>query len=212
MRQIVMAITGASGAPYARRVAQCILRAEDHLHLVVSPAGRQLLADELGIRKLSIETLAGRSAPNATLYAYRDIGATIASGSFLTDGMVICPCSSNTLAAVAAGIGDSLVTRAAAVTLKESRRLIIVSREMPVSQIEIANMLRLSQAGAIICPASPGFYLLPKSVDDLVDFVAGKVLDLLGVPHDLNTRWTGEPPNSPDATRAALGGKETPCG
>lgn len=212
MRQIVMAITGASGAPYARRVAQGILQAEDHLHLVVSPAGRQLLADELGIRKLSVETLIGKSAPNATLYAYRDIGAKIASGSFLTDGMVICPCSSNTLGAVAAGIGDSLVTRAAAVTLKEARRLVIVSREMPVSQIEIANMLRLSQAGAIICPASPGFYLLPKSVDDLVDFVAGKTLDLLGVPHDLNTRWTGESPNSPDAARAAFGGEETPCG
>ena len=135
------------------------------------------------------------------MYTYRDVGARIASGSFLTDGMVVCPCSSNSLGAIASGIGDNLIARAAAVTLKESRRLIIVPREMPVSQIEIANMLRLSQAGAIICPASPGYYLLPKSVDDLIDFVVGKLLDLLDIPHQLNTRWDGDAPRPAAATQ-----------
>src|SRR5262249_34968632 len=113
----------------------------------------------------------------------------LASGSFLTDGMIICPCSSNTLGDVASGTGANLISRSAAVHLKETRRLIIVPREMPMSQIEIANMLRISQAGGILCPASPGFYMLPKSVDDLVDFVVGKLCDLVGVTHSLHTRW-----------------------
>lgn len=185
-----MAITGASGALYAQRLAQCVVESGAHLHLVISPLGRRLLFDELGIRRVTIESLLGRPAANATLYSYQDVGARIASGSFLTDGMVICPCSSNTLGAVAAGTGGSLITRAASVTLKEARRLIIVHREMPCSPIELENMLRLSRAGAIICPANPGFYLLPQTVGDLVDFVVGKVLDLLSIPHGLHTRWS----------------------
>ncbi|MCG3125556.1 MAG: Flavin prenyltransferase UbiX [Phycisphaerae bacterium] len=193
-RQIVLAITGASGAPYARRLAQCLVENDLHLHLVISHHGQQLLADELGLRQLSVADLLGRRVANATLHNYRDVGARIASGSFLTHGMVICPCSSHTLGAVAAGLADNLITRAALVTLKESRRLILVPREMPVSQIELANMLRLSQAGAIICPAAPGFYLLPTTVAELIDFVVGKVLDLLDVPHSLNTRWSGAAP------------------
>lgn len=200
MKQIVLAITGASGAPYARRLAQLIVDGGAHLHLIVSPMGARLLADELGIREPGMEALLGSTAANATMYAYRDVGAKIASGSFLTDGMVVCPCSSNSLGAIASGIGDNLIARAAAVTLKESRRLILVPREMPVSQIEITNMLRLSQAGAMICPASPGFYLLPKSVDDLIDFVVGKLLDLLDIPHQLNTRWDGAAPRPAAAT------------
>ena len=196
MKQIVMAVTGASGAPYARRLAQLIVDGGAHLHLVVSPMGSRLLADELGLKKVSLEALVGRAVTDATLYSYRDVGAKIASGSFLTDGMVVCPCSSNSLGAIASGIGDNLISRAASVTLKEARRLILVPREMPVSQIEIANMLRLSQAGAIICPASPGFYLLPKTVDDLIDFVVGKLLDLLDIPHTLSTRWEGASPSA----------------
>lgn len=184
-----MAVTGASGALYAQRVAQGIVESGAHLHLVISPLGRRLLFDELGIRRVTAAALLGRAAPNVTLYPHNDVGAKIASGSFLTDGMTICPCSSNTLGAVASGTGSSLITRAAAVTLKEARRLVIVHREMPLSPIELENMLRLSRAGAIICPANPGYYLLPRTVGELVDFVAGKVLDLLGVPHALNTRW-----------------------
>lgn len=189
MKQIVLAITGASGAVYARRLAECILQTGAHLHLIASPHGRRVLADELDIHKWSVEALVGRPVAEATLHPYADIGAVLASGSFRTDGMVICPCSSNTLAAVAAGLADNLITRAALVTLKESRRLILVPREMPLGQIELANMLRVSQAGGVICPACPGFYLRPQSIDELVDFVVGRVLDLLSLPHDLRTRW-----------------------
>ena len=192
MKQLVVAITGASGAPYVRRLVDVLAQNDVGMHLVVSPMGRRVLLDELGLEEVTIESLAGRPLPNATIYPHRDLGARIASGSFLTDGMIICPCSSHTLAAVASGLGDNLVTRAALVTLKEARRLVLVPREMPVSQIELANMLRISQAGGIICPACPGFYLLPKTVDDLVDFVVGRVLDLFGVPHRLRTRWEPE--------------------
>ncbi len=192
MKQIVLAITGASGARYARELARRIVATGSGLHLVASPYGRRVLAAELGLDKLTAEALVGGAAPAATLYPYRELGAQIASGSFHTDGMVICPCSSNTLANVAGGLADNLITRAALVTLKEARRLILVTREMPLSQIEIANMLRVSQAGGIICPASPGFYMQPQTIDDLVAFVVGRVLDLLGLPHDLNTRWLPE--------------------
>jgi len=111
--------------------------------------------------------------------------------------MVICPCSGNTLAAVAAGTADNLITRAALVTLKEARRLVLVPREMPLGRIELENMLRVSQAGGIICPACPGFYMGPRTIDDLVDFVAGRVLDLLGLTHQLGVRW------DPDAAPSA---------
>jgi len=194
LKHFVMAITGASGAVYARRLAQEIIKADAHLHLIVSPAGRQLLLNELELRELNLPALVGHATDNATLHNYRDIGAKIASGSFITNGMVICPCSSNRLGSVASGMGGNLIDRAAAVTLKEDRRLVLVHREMPVSQIDITNMLRLSQAGAILCPASPGFYLAPQTVDDLVDFVVGRVLDVLGIVHDLRIRW--DPPAS----------------
>jgi flavin prenyltransferase len=205
MKQIVMAITGASGSVYARRLVQELVSADVHLHLVISAAGQRVLREELGLRSAGLEMLAGRPVENATVYPYRDIGARIASGSFLTDGMVVCPCSSNTLAAVASGLADNLIWRAASVTLKEARRLVLVTREMPLSQIEIANMLRVSQAGGIICPASPGFYMRPGAVDDLVDFVVGRVLDLFGVPHNLRTRW----PES-DLFAGEVGGHEAP--
>jgi flavin prenyltransferase len=205
MKQIVMAITGASGAVYARRLAQELVRADVHLHLVLSPAGERVLRDELGVQDAGLEVLGGRPIENATIYAYRDVGARIASGSFLTDGMVVCPCSSNTLAAVASGLADNLIWRAASVALKEGRRLVLVTREMPLSQIELANMLRVSQAGGIICPASPGFYMRPRAVAELVDFVVGRVLDLLRVPHGLKTRW----PES-DLFAGEAGGHEAP--
>ena len=189
---IVAAITGASGAVYGRRVLDCLAAAGVRIHLVVSPNGRRLLGDELGLAAVGPEALVGPAHAGAvTLHAYENVGACIASGSFPTDGMVICPCSSRTLAEVAAGTGSNLISRAAAVHLKEARRLVLVHSEMPVSQIDIENMLRVSRAGGIICPASPGFYLKPQSVAELIDFVAGRVCDLLGVPHALNTCWTG---------------------
>ncbi|MDD4888918.1 MAG: UbiX family flavin prenyltransferase [Phycisphaerae bacterium] len=189
--QIVMGITGASGAAYARRLIELLVRAGRGVHLVISPAGRQLLADELGLTEVTPRSLlGGGDAGRVKLYPHDDLAAVISSGSFRTDGMAVCPCSSNTLAAIASGLADNLITRAAHVTLKERRPLVLVTRETPLSPIEIENMAGLSRAGAILCPASPGFYHHPRTIEDLVDFVVAKVLDLLGVEHDLKTRYT----------------------
>jgi 4-hydroxy-3-polyprenylbenzoate decarboxylase len=186
---IVTAITGASGALYAQRFIQGLVAAGVNVHLVVSPLGRRLLHDELGMEGIDLAALAGAAEHTVTLYNYGDVGCRLASGSFLHRGMVIVPCSSNTLAAVAHGLGDNLISRAAAVTLKERRRLVLAHREMPLSPIDVNNYKILTDAGAIIAAANPGFYLNPSSVGDIVDFVAGKLLDLVGVPHALETRW-----------------------
>ncbi|MEO6436803.1 MAG: UbiX family flavin prenyltransferase [Tepidisphaeraceae bacterium] len=186
---IVTAISGASGAMYAQRFIQGLVAAGVNVHLVVSPWGRRLLRDELGMETVDVEALAGSKSHTVTLHNYNDVGATLASGSFIHDGMVIVPCSSNTLAEVAHGIGDNLIARAAAVTLKERRKLIVVHREMPLSPIDVNNYKILSDAGVILCPANPGFYLNPTTVGEVVDFVAGKLLDLVGVKHMLDTRW-----------------------
>jgi len=186
---IVTAITGASGALYAQRFIQGLVAAGVNVHLVVSPLGRRLLHDELGMEQVDPAVLAGTPDHTITLYNYNDVGSKLASGSFLHDGMVIVPCSSNTLAKVAHGLGDDLISRAAAVTLKERRRLIVVHREMPLSPIDVNNYKTLSDAGVILCPANPGFYLNPTTVGEVIDFVAGKLLDLVGVRHTMDTRW-----------------------
>lgn len=190
LRRVVVAVTGASGAVYARRLIECLIAGGVEAHLIVSPLGRRLFHDELAIDEINAPTLLGRVDDRLVLHAYKDVGDALASGSTRTAGMIICPCSGNTLAQVAAGMGDNLITRTAQVTLKERRRLVVVPREMPLSHLDLENCLRLSQAGAVICPASPGFYMLPQRVEDLVDFVVGKLLDLINVPHVLNTRWT----------------------
>ncbi|MGH7180260.1 MAG: UbiX family flavin prenyltransferase [Tepidisphaeraceae bacterium] len=186
---IVTAITGASGALYAQRFIQGLVAAGVDVHLVVSPLGRRLLHDELGMESVDLASLAGADSHGITLYNYNDVGAKIASGSFLHDGMVIVPCSSNTLAQVAHGIGDNLIGRAAAVTLKERRKLILAHREMPLSAIDVNNYKILTDAGVILAPCNPGFYLNPTTVGEVVDFVAGKLLDLMGVKHSMETRW-----------------------
>jgi 4-hydroxy-3-polyprenylbenzoate decarboxylase len=186
---IVTAISGASGALYAQRFIHGLVAAGVNVHLVVSPWGKRLLRDELGMETLDVDSLAGTKPHTVTLYNYNDVGSKLASGSFLHDGMVIVPCSSNTLAEVAHGIGDNLIARAAAVTLKERRKLILVHREMPLSPIDVNNYKTLSDAGVILCPANPGYYLNPTTVGEVVDFVAGKLLDLVGVPHTMSTRW-----------------------
>lgn len=186
---IVVAITGASGALYAQRFIQGLVAANVEVHLVVSPLGRRLLHDELGMETVDLEALGGSNEHSIILYNYNDVGAKLASGSFLHDGMVIVPCSSNTLAQVAHGIGDNLICRAAAVTLKERRKLILAHREMPLSPIDVNNYKILSDAGVILATCNPGFYLNPTTVGELVDFVAGKLLDLLGVSHSFDTRW-----------------------
>src|SRR5437868_11449172 len=161
---IVTAITGASGAAYAQRFIQGLVAAGVKTHLVVSPLGRRLLYDELGMETIDLPSLAGTADHGITLYNYNDVGSRLASGSFLHDGMVVVPCSSNTLAEVAHGLGGNLISRAAAVTLKERRKLIIVHREMPLSPIDVGNYKTLSDAGVVLCPANPGFYLNPTSV------------------------------------------------
>jgi len=186
---LVTAITGASGALYAQRFLQGCVAAGVRVQVVVSPLGRRLLHEELGMEGVDLAALAGRAEHTLTLCNYNDVGAQIASGSFLHDGMVIVPCSSNTLAAIAHGLGDNLIARAAAVTLKERRRLVLAHREMPLSPIDVNNYKILSDAGALLAPCNPGLYLNPTSVGEIADFVAGKLLDLMHVPHAFHTRW-----------------------
>lgn len=186
---IVTAITGASGAHYAQRFIQGLVGAGVNVHLVVSPLGRRLMHDEMGLETIDLAALAGTADHTITLYNYNDVGAKIASGSFLHDGMVIVPCSSNTLAEVAHGLGGNLIARAAAVTIKERRKLILCHREMPLSPMDVSNYKLCTDAGVIMAPANPGFYLNPTTVEEVVDFVAGKLLDLVGVKHDLATRY-----------------------
>jgi 4-hydroxy-3-polyprenylbenzoate decarboxylase len=195
-RRFVLGISGASGACYSLRLLEVLLRGGAEVHLVVSDYGRRLLAEEAGITALTMAALApGVKAPASRLVVHpvKDVGALIASGSFLHDGMVVLPCSSATLGALASGSGSNLLCRAAMVTLKERRPLIVCHREMPLSLIDIRAMETLTLAGAVMCPPNPGFYLGPRTIGDLVDFVVGKVLDHLKVEHDLATRWDGTP-------------------
>jgi 4-hydroxy-3-polyprenylbenzoate decarboxylase len=200
-RRFVVGVSGASGAWYAQRLLAILLEQGHEVHLVVSDYGKRLLFDESGIKTIDLESmcpgfyksLSATQRADATrrlvLHPNKDVGAVIASGSFLHDGMVVIPCSSSSLGAIATGSGSNLLTRAAMVTLKERRPLIICHREMPLNLIDIRNMETLALAGATICSPNPGFYLLPKSIDDIIDFTVGKVLDLLKVDHDLKTRW-----------------------
>ena len=198
-RRIIVGVTGASGAAYAQRAVELLLLAGVETHLVVTPLGQRLLHDELDMRGVDLAKLAGSAAtgegeerrrPNLLHHhPYRDVGASIASGSFRHEGMLIIPCSSNTLSAVATGSAQNLLHRAAHVTLKERRRLVIVHREAPLSLIDIRNMEAVTLAGAMVLPANPGFYLKPTTVGELVDFVVARALDLLGVEHGLDVRW-----------------------
>ena len=192
---VVCAITGASGVPYAVRLVEQLAKARRSTMLIVSSHGLRLLRTEMDIG--SVEALRERVGVSAwdrsvTVYDDADRGALPASGSVITAGMVICPCSMGTLSAISVGASRSLVERAADVVLKERRKLVLVPRETPLSAIHLANMLRLSRAGAVIMPASPGFYHRPTRIEELVDFVVARVLDHLGVAHTLGARWGGE--------------------
>jgi 4-hydroxy-3-polyprenylbenzoate decarboxylase len=193
-RRYVLGISGASGAAYALRLLEQFLLGGAEVHLVVSEYGRRLLFEETGITHLDFAnlcpTIATASvADRLVIHPHKDVGAVIASGSFLHDGMVVLPCSSTSLGAIATGSGSNLLTRAAMVSLKERRPLILCHRETPLSLIDIENMRTVTLAGGVVCPTNPGFYLLPTTVEEIVDFVVGKVLDLLGVGHGLKTRW-----------------------
>lgn len=192
MKPIVFAITGASGAPYAVRLLEELLRAERDVQLIVSSHGLRLLRTEEGLDSAAaLRDRVGAASWDAHVRVFEDAdrGAAPASGSARSDGMVICPCSMGTLSAIAAGSSRSLVERSADVALKERRRLILVPRETPLSAIHLENMLRLTQAGAIVLPAAPGFYHRPSRIQELVDFIVARILDHLDVEHDLIPRW-----------------------
>jgi len=199
---VAIAITGASGAVYATRTVAALLERGVHVELIVSDYGRRLLRDELGeqasmdrfVPFLTEKYGAGVSAGSMTVHSNRDLGAAIASGSHGCSGMAIVPCSMKTLAAVAHGLSRSLIERAADVMLKEKRRLVIVPRETPMSLPQLRNMVLCAEAGAMILPAMPAFYQQPKTLDDLADFMAGKILSALGFEHTLYPAWTGEVP------------------
>jgi len=190
---LVVAITGASGAPYAIKLLEALLHARRTMWLIVSEHGRRLLSTETDIP--DVDALKARLGSkgwdeHVTLFDDSDRGASPASGSAKSSGMVVCPCSMGTLSAIAAGSSRSLIERAADVALKERRKLVLVPRETPLSAVHLQNMLRVTRAGAVVLPAAPGFYRRPASIGDLVSFVVARVLDQLDVEHQMARRWS----------------------
>lgn len=192
----IVALTGASGIRYGLRLLRALHDLSVPVELVVSDAAQRVLAEEEGIAggsKLSIRSLLGSPSPHINLHNLKDIGATIASGSYRTAGMVIIPCSMSTLGMVAHGCGENLIHRAADVILKEGRRLILVPRETPLSPIHLENMLTLSRIpGVSILPAMPGFYHRPKTLEEIIDMLVMKVLDQMGIDNEFVARWGKE--------------------
>jgi 4-hydroxy-3-polyprenylbenzoate decarboxylase len=186
-RRIIVAITGASGALYGKRLLEILSESSYEVHLTLTEAACKVMQHELALQV----DLEGEESvlPRFHYHHYKDLAAPIASGSFKTAGMVVAPCSMGTLARIATGVSLSLVERAADVSLKERRKLVLIPRETPLSAIHIENMLRATEAGAVVLPASPGFYSHPQSVEDLVDFGLARALDHLGLEHDLIQRY-----------------------
>lgn len=183
MKKLIVGITGASGSVYAVRLIDVLRECGIEVHAVITDSGQRVLDYECG---MTMEELSLRVD---VLYPNTDVGAAIASGSFRMDAMVVLPCSMKTAGAIAHGVTDDLLTRAADVTLKEGRRLLLVPRETPMHEIHLENLLRLARAGAVIMPAAPGFYHRPETLDDLVNMMVGKILDRLGIEAELFTRW-----------------------
>lgn len=194
---ITLAITGASGAPYAVRLLECLLKQQQQVHLLMSSAARVVFATELDWQlpaapQAMAEALQQRfqvTAEQLKVYGKEEWFSPVASGSAAPARMVVCPCSTGTLSAIAAGASDNLIERAADVVIKERGQLLVVPREMPLSAIHLENMLKLARLGVTIMPAAPGFYHEPKSIDDLVDFVVARILDHLQLEQDLQPRW-----------------------
>jgi len=189
-KRLIIGITGATGVVYAVRILQ-ILRATTQIesHLIISEAGIMSLHQEVGMKKQQLEAMADK------VYNVKDIGAAIASGSFLTDGMIIAPCSMKTLASVALGLSENLISRAADVTLKERRRLVMLVRETPLNLAHLRNMTSVTEMGGIIFPPVPSFYQHPASIAEMVDHSVGRVLDLFNIAHQLTPEWPGLKPS-----------------
>lgn len=183
--RLVAAITGSSGVVYGVRLLEVCQELGIDTELIVSKSAETILGLELGKKVDELEKLA------SVVYSPDDMTAPIASGSYKTDGMVIAPCSMKTLGAIASGISDNLITRAADVTLKQERKLVLVPRETPLNLIHLENMAKLKRAGATILPASPAFYTKPKEISDLIDFIVGRILEMFEVEHELYRRWEG---------------------
>ncbi|HJH30979.1 MAG TPA: UbiX family flavin prenyltransferase [Methanosarcinaceae archaeon] len=181
--EIVVGISGASGVQYGIRLLQVLAEMDIRTHLVISIPAKHIMQIETGYSLLEVEDLA------SNVYSEKDFTASIASGSHMFDGMIIAPCSMKTLGSIASGITDNLMTRAADVCLKEGRKLILMTRETPLSRIHLENMLRAHEAGAIILPACPGFYSKPQTIDDLVNIMVGRALDRMGIKNELYERW-----------------------
>jgi len=201
LSDLVLAITGASGSAYGVRLLETLLRAGRTVHLTISPAAAEVLLQEtvrrIDLRAFQLRDLLGREPEADWLervkyHDHRDFRAGIASGSFLTGGMVVCPCSMGTVAAIAHGLSQNLIHRAADVHLKEKRKLILVPRETPLHLVQLRNLTACAEAGAVVLPAMPAFYQKPQSIDDLINFVVGRICDQLGVEHRLVPRWSEE--------------------
>jgi 4-hydroxy-3-polyprenylbenzoate decarboxylase len=198
---LVVALTGASGLPYGVRLLEVLLAAGRTVHLSVSPAAVEVLQHEMDrdveLDRFDPGDLLGPAAQQLDCsrlhyHHYRNFQAGIASGSFLTAGMAVCPCSMGTAAAIAQGLSDNLIHRAADVHLKERRKLVLVPRETPLGLVQLRNLAACAEAGAVVLPAMPAFYTRPRTLADAVDFIVGRVCDQLAVEHDLLKRW-GEP-------------------
>jgi 4-hydroxy-3-polyprenylbenzoate decarboxylase len=190
---LVVAMTGASGAPYAVRLLQVLGRVGRTIHLSISPSAAQVLHEELGLNVVIDRfdpAVFGGLGPGRLIYHhYQDFTAGVASGSFPTGGMIIIPCSMSTLGAIAGGMTTNLITRAADVHLKERRKLIVVPRETPLSLIHLENMVKVTRAGAVVLPAMPGWYHQPRRLHDLIDFLVARICDQLDIPNSLMTPW-----------------------
>lgn len=190
-KRLIIAITGATGAIYGVRLLTVLKTTPGiETHLVVSDAGVLNLNQELDLGRKDVEPLAH------VVHNVRDIGAAIASGSFQSDGMIVAPCSMKTLASIAHGLSDNLITRAADVVLKERRRLVLMVRETPFNLAHLRNMTAVTEMGGIIFPPLPGFYHRPQSIDEMVDHTVGRVLDMFDIAHTLGPRWNGLKPNT----------------
>jgi len=192
---LVVGISGASGAPYGIRLLQVLLQAGHTVHLTISPSAIEVMRTEMGqevrLDSFNPQALVGECDTSRLHYHhFRDFRAGIASGSFLTAGMAVCPCSMGTISAIAHGTSSNLIHRAADVHLKERRKLVLVPRETPLGVVQLKNLLACAEAGAVILPAMPAFYTRPKRIEDLVDFVVARVCDQLGVEHHLMKRWS----------------------